>query len=398
MNVQVVRKEKHGEFLFVEAHADFVNLLTSVQHLPIGALAKLASNHNAFATLQDSCSKLSNHVFAVPKNDALVSDKTIDVNMVVSGKQEMPIVPKLQRRNMKCTGKGNGPFTCTGQSAYSGNCNNAVAFRNLGSDFEIAVTLPSNYSSMMMGILPDDSSLESKLNIENLYNRYGCFLQNSRNGTTYPRGEYNDNIFNRGNPSAGNELRMRFQRQPQKLEFSYNGDGWHRISNPNGNSINEGTACCPVMISYQNDPITIKEVKSLSSASNDNAKAFFKNESTFLVTNELKVLDSGSFSSHLHLLQTYQISNILTLDTKSATFGPLEFRKLIAAIFDGKRNVLAAALGDDDHEGMLSSAHGNPTVESASPPTKMVDIIDNVSNNVNHGSTATDDWTGAGDY
>ena len=43
----------------------------------------------------------------------------------------------------------------------------------------------------------------------------------------------------------------------------------------------------------------------------------------------LNVYDSSSFSSHLKLLQTYQVSNVLTLKTETVTFGAKELQKLI---------------------------------------------------------------------
>ena len=112
-------------------------------------------------------------------------------------------------------------------------------------------------------------------------------------------------LFNSFSPSYGNELRMRCHQQPQKLEFSYAAGTWHQVPNPNGYSISQGTLCCPVFISCQKDVISVKEIKSLSSKTA--STNVLKKESTFLVTNKLKVLFLIYNSFYLSSLQCLDV-------------------------------------------------------------------------------------------
>ena len=364
MQLKVIRKED-GKFLFAEVNADFVNMLNNLKHVSIGELARIAMNDNVMQTLQDSCKALPAHLFlsnTSKSNKKKETPNTTITDLMKGSTTSKPKFPQvnLQTHSMTCTQNGNTcNYTCTPKGNCNGYIDKAVAFRNLGNSFEVAVTLPSCSHNLVLGILPDDGNLSSRLATQNLHNCWGFFLDLYDGTTYYPAEEKMTNVYGSQGNTKGKEVRMRFNHKEHKLEYSYNGNEWIQPPSIGGFYISHGTKCCPVILS--SDQLIFKVT--LIPNEDTRLQETFKKESSFLITNELKVTDSCSFTSHVQLLQRYQVQNVLSLQTTTIEFTPTHLQKLIAAIFNGERNVLEYALSSDGSTG--GSSGGN---KRRSPP------------------------------
>ena len=128
---------------------------------------------------------------------------------------------------------------------------------------------------------------------------------------------------------------MRFRRNPQKLEYSYDDGPWHSLAIARGFGIEESTACCPTILSSSSFPITVTSVKSLSVPIVPSV--LLKSNVTYLVTNELKVEE---VSSQLDLLRLQGVTDVSSLQMSMATVGHRELWRLIRALVNGKKNIL----------------------------------------------------------
>ena len=171
-----------------------------------------------------------------------------------------------------------------------------------------------------------------------VYGKFGFFLQPTSSGSTHPykANENRPKTFNNKDPNPGEELKLRFHRNPQKLEYSYDGGPWHSVAIARGFGIEESTACCPVILSYDSDPITVTSVKSLSMMPVI-PPVPLKSNATYLVTNELKVEE---VSSQLDLLRLQGVTDVSSLQMSMATVGHRELWRLIRALVNGKKRVL----------------------------------------------------------
>ena len=353
MQVKVTRKD-NGDFLFVEANSDFVNMIYNLQQISIGSLVAMTAdsasdndNPNAIQAFRETSSNLPEHLL-VNSDDGegnKMPPSPLSLKDLLTEKPTpsltIPLV-EVMTSNMTCTSiagrGGTACFTCTGQR-FNGD-NNNVAFRNLGDSFEVAITLPSN-RAMMFGILPDDTSLQSKLGTCIMYKSYGFFLY-LHDGN--PGDEaLGTGVYGIRAAAAGKEFKMRFDYPNHTLEYSYDDGGWIKATNIyDYGGIQNGTKVVPVIVCNHNQPFLVA-VKSRETSDAVNTGIYFKKGSTFLVSKELEVADSSTFSSHVQLLQRYKVSNVLKLKTTTVNFGTTHLKQLINAILAGKSNVLEMA-------------------------------------------------------
>ena len=183
----------------------------------------------------------------------------------------------------------------------------------------------------------------SKLSTDSLYSIYGFFLHLYDGSTCYPAGRsMGTNIYSNQAAAEGKEFKMRFDYPSHTLEYSYAGGGWIKATNIDGYISQQGTKVVPVISCSHSNSLTVS-VKPGGPSDADNADIYFKKGSTFLVSKELEVADSSTFSSHIQLLQRYKVSNVLKLKTTTVNFGTTHLKQLINAILAGKSNVLEMA-------------------------------------------------------
>ena len=97
-----------------------------------------------------------------------------------------------------------------------------------------------------------------------------------------------------------------------------------------GFGIEEGTLCCPALLSETKAPVTVKHVKRTSNLIEPRVhdRDLKTPGSTYLITNQLKVMEGTTCDHLLDLLQQNQVRDVSSLHRATAAFGATELQKL----------------------------------------------------------------------
>ena len=145
MQVEVLRK--NGEILFIETSSDFVaKLCRLLRDASVGSIAAL-TGAGAFSRLHESIAGMRQAVFALPKEEAIVSPLSIASLEHGNPPTYAPDVPF----HLQVAGAAPGPWTLSGTSSGYGG----TVFRSSGPTRGFTVHLKTPSANVYVGIVPE---------------------------------------------------------------------------------------------------------------------------------------------------------------------------------------------------------------------------------------------------